>query len=65
MDALFSIDLYDNFFSVYVRDLFVLEINVFLILAVLAVFAAVKFYRYRKNTIKLEPILGVVKPRKK
>lgn len=65
MDALFSIDLYDNFFSVYVRDLFVLEINVFLILAVLAVFAAVKFYRYRKNTIKLEPLLGVVKPRKK
>ena len=65
MDALFSIDLYDNFFSVYVRDLFVLEINAFLILAVLAVFAAVKFYRYRKNTIKLEPMVGVVRPKNK
>ena len=42
-----------------------LEINVFLILAIAAVFAAVKFYRYKKNIIRLEPLLGVVKPRKK
>jgi hypothetical protein len=28
-------------------------------------FAAVKFYRYRKNIIRLEPLLGVIKPRKK
>ena len=42
-----------------------LEINVFLILAIAAVFAVVKFYRYRKNIIRLEPLLGVVKPRKK
>jgi len=65
MDALFSMDIYGNLFSIYVRDLFALEINVFLILAVAVALAAVKFYRYRKNTIKLEPLLGVIKPRKK
>ena len=65
MDALFSMDIYGNLFSIYVRDLFALEINVFLVLAIAAVFAAVKFYRYRKNTIRLEPLLGVMKPRKK
>jgi hypothetical protein len=41
-----------------------LEISVFLILAIAAVFAAVKFYRYKKNIIRLEPLLGVVKSRK-
>jgi hypothetical protein len=65
MDALFSMDIYGNLFSIYVRELFALEINVFLVLAIAAVFAALKFYRYRKNTIRLEPLLGVIKPRKK
>jgi hypothetical protein len=65
MDALFSMDIYGNLFSIYVRDLFALEINVFLVLAVAVAFAAVKFYRYRKNIIRLEPLLGVIKPRKK
>jgi len=65
MDALFSMDIYGNLFSIYVRELFALEINVFLVLAVALALAAVKFYRYRKNTIRLEPLLGVVKPRKK
>ena len=65
MDALFSMDIYGDLFSIYVRDLFALEINVFLILAVAVALAAVKFYRYRKNTIRLEPLLGVMKPRKK
>jgi hypothetical protein len=65
MDALFSMDIYGNLFSIYVRDLFALEINVFLILAVAVALAAVKFYRHRKNTIRLEPLLGVMKPRKK
>ena len=65
MDALFSMDIYGNLFSIYVRDLFALEINVFLILAVAVALAAVKFYRYRKNMIRLEPLLGVMKPRKK
>jgi hypothetical protein len=65
MDALFSMDIYGNLFSIYVRELFALEINVFLVLAIAAVFAAVKFYRYRKNIIRLEPLLGVIKPRKK
>ena len=65
MDALFSMDIYGNLFSIYVRDLFALEINVFLVLAVALALAAVKFYRYRKNTIRLEPLLGVMKPRKK
>lgn len=64
MDALFSMDIYGSIFSIYIRDLFMLEINVFLILAIAAVFAAVKFYRYRKNRIKLEPLLGVVRSRK-
>jgi len=65
MDALFSMDIYGNLFSIYVRDLFALEINVFLVLAVALALAVVKFYRYRKNTIRLEPLLGVMKPRKK
>jgi hypothetical protein len=65
MDALFSMDIYGNLFSIYVRELFALEINVFLVLAIAAVFAALKFYRYRKNIIRLEPLLGVIKPRKK
>jgi hypothetical protein len=65
MDALFSMDIYGNLFSIYVRDLFALEINVFLVLAVAVAFAAVKFYRHRKNIIRLEPLLGVIKPRKK
>jgi hypothetical protein len=65
MDALFSMDIYGNLFSIYVRDLFALEINVFLVLAIASVLAAVKFYRYRKNIIRLEPLLGVIKPRKK
>jgi hypothetical protein len=65
MDALFSMDIYGNLFSIYVRDLFALEINVFLVLAAAVAFAAVKFYRYRKNIIRLEPLLGVIKPRKK
>jgi hypothetical protein len=65
MDALFSMDIYGNLFSIYVRELFALEINVFLVLAIAAVLAAVKFYRYRKNIIRLEPLLGVIKPRKK
>jgi hypothetical protein len=64
MDALFSMDIYGSIFSIYIRDLFRLEINVFLILAIAAVFAAVKFYRYKKNIIRLEPLLGVVKSRK-
>ena len=65
MDALFSMDIYGSIFSIYIRDLFMLEINVFLVLAVAVAFAAVKFYRYRKNTVRLEPLLGVIKPRKK
>ena len=65
MDALFSMDIYGNLFSIYVRDLFALEINVFLVLAAAVAFSAVKFYRHRKNIIRLEPLLGVIKPRKK
>jgi hypothetical protein len=36
----------------------------FLILAAALVGIAVKIYRYRKDTIKVEPLLGVVGPRK-
>ena len=64
MDSLFTIELYGKIFSIYIRELFMLEINVFLVFAVAAIIIAVKFYRYRKNTIRLEPLLGVVNPRK-
>jgi hypothetical protein len=37
----------------------------FLILAVALAGIALKIYRYRKNTVKVEPLLGVVGPRKK
>jgi hypothetical protein len=64
LEPLFSIDTYDKFLSIYVRDLIALDVNMFLILAAALVGIAVKIYRYRKNTIKVEPLLGVVGPRK-
>jgi|APGre2960657404_1045060.scaffolds.fasta_scaffold03353_7 hypothetical protein len=65
MDPLFSIETYDQFLSIFIRDLILLDINMFLILAVALAGIALKIYRYRKNTVKVEPLLGVVGPRKK
>jgi len=65
MEPLFSIETYDQFLSIYVRDLIMIDVNMFLILAAALVGVAVKIYRYRKNTVKVEPLLGVVGPRKK
>lgn len=65
MDPLFSIETYGQFLSIFVRDLIIIDINMFLILAVALVGIAVKIYRYRKNTIKIDPLLGVVGLRKK
>jgi len=65
MEPLFSIDTYDQFLSIYVRDLIALDINMFLILAVAVAGIALKIYRYKKDTVKVEPLLGVVGPRKK
>ena len=65
MEPLFSIETYDQFLSIYVRDLIVLDVNMFLLLAAALVGIAVKIYRYRKDTVKVEPLLGVVGPRKK
>ena len=64
MDPLFSIETYDQFLSIFIRDLILLDINMFLILAVALAGIALKIYRYRKDTIKVEPLLGVVGPRK-
>ena len=64
MDPLFSIETYGQFLSIFVRDLIIIDINMFLILAVALVGIAVKIYRYRKNTIKIDPLLGVVGLRK-
>ena len=65
MDPLFSIETYGQFLSIFVRDLIIIDINMFLILAVALVGIAVKIYRYRKNTVKIEPLLGVVGQRNK
>ena len=65
MDPLFSIETYGQFLSIFVRDLIIIDINMFLILAVALVGIAVKIYRYRKNTVKVDPLLGVVGLRKK
>ena len=65
MDPLFSIETYGQFLSIFVRDLIIIDVNMFLILAVALAGIAVKIYRYRKNTVKVEPLLGVVGPRKK
>lgn len=65
MDPLFSIETYEQFLSIYVRDLIALDINMFLILAVAVAGIALKIYRYKKDTVKVEPLLGVVGPRKK
>lgn len=65
MDPLFSIETYDQFLSIFIRDLILIDVNMFLILAVALVGIAVKIYRYRKNTIKIDPLLGVVGLRKK
>jgi hypothetical protein len=64
MDPLFSIETYDQFLSIFIRDLILIDVNMFLILAVALVGVAVKIYRYRKNTIKIDPLLGVVGLRK-
>ena len=55
MDPLFSIETYGQFLSIFVRDLIIIDINMFLILAVALAGIAVKIYRYRKNTIKIDP----------
>ena len=65
MDPLFSIEAYDQFLSIFITDLIAIEINMFLILAVALAGIALKIYRYRKNTVKVEPLLGVVGLRKK
>jgi hypothetical protein len=65
MDPLFSVEAYDQFLSIFITDLIAIEINMFLILAVALAGIALKIYRYRKNTVKVEPLLGVVGPRKK
>jgi len=65
MDPLFSIETYGQFLSIFIRDLILLDVNMFLLLAAALVGIAVKIYRYRKNTVKVEPLLGVVGPRKK
>ena len=65
MDPLFSIETYGQFLSIFIRDLILLDINMFLILAAALAGIALKIYRYRKNTVKVEPLLGVVGPRKK
>ena len=65
MDPLFSIETYDQFLSIFIRDLIIIDVNMFLILAVALAGIAVKIYRYRKNTIKIDPLLGVVGLRKK
>ena len=64
MDPLFSIETYDQFLSIFIRDLIIIDVNMFLILAVALAGIAVKIYRYRKNTIKIDPLLGVVGLRK-
>ena len=64
MDPLFSIETYDQFLSIFIRDLILIDVNMFLILAVALAGIAVKIYRYRKNTIKIDPLLGVVGLRK-
>lgn len=63
-NPLFNVDIYENFLSIYVRDIIAVDINIFLILAVAVAGIALKVRRYRKDTVKVQPILGVVKPKK-
>jgi hypothetical protein len=63
-NPLLNIDISDNFLYVYVRDVIAVDINIFLILAVAFAGIALKVYRYRKDTVKVQPILGVVRPKK-
>jgi hypothetical protein len=63
-NPLFNVEIYENFLSIYVRELLAIDINLFLILAVAVAGIALKVYRYKKNIVKVQPILGVVKPKK-
>jgi hypothetical protein len=63
-NPLFNIDTSDNFLFIYVRDLIAIDINIFLILAAAVAGIALKIYRYKKDTVKVQPILGVVRPKK-
>lgn len=65
MEPLIVIDTYENFLSVGIKNLLIFDVNMFLLLALALIGVGVKIYRYRKNTIKVEPLLGVVGPRKK
>ena len=63
-NPVFNVEIYENFLSIYVRDILAVDINIFLILAVAVAGIALKVYRYKKDTVKVQPILGVVKPKK-
>jgi hypothetical protein len=63
-NPLFNVEIYENFLSIYVRELLAIDINLFLILAVAVAGITLKVYRYKKNIVKVQPILGVVKPKK-
>jgi hypothetical protein len=63
-NPLFDVSIYENFLSIYVRELLAIDISLFLILAVAVAGIALKIYRYKKDTVKVQPILGVVKPKK-
>lgn len=63
-NPLFNIDISDNFLFIYVRDVIAVDINIFLILAAVVAGVTLKVYRYRKDTVKVQPILGVVRPNK-
>jgi hypothetical protein len=63
-NPLFDVGIYENFLSIYVRELLAIDINIFLILAAAVAGIALKIYRYKKDTVKVQPILGVVRPKK-
>lgn len=63
-NPLFNVDIYENFLSIYVRNVVAIDINIFLILAVAVAGVALKIYRYKKDTVKVQPVLGVVRPKK-
>jgi hypothetical protein len=63
-NPLLNIDISDNFLSIYVRDVIAVDISIFLLIAVAVAGIALKVYRYKKDTVKVQPILGVVKPKK-
>jgi len=51
--------------SLYITNTIELYLHVWVPAAIAVVALAVKFYKYKKDEVKIQPLLGVVAPKRK